>query len=320
MFYEGSEKKTELIVDCKQLNLLTDIDTCVWKDLVNACNAKILSSIENKHCRAYLLSESSLFIWKDRLLIITCGITQLVNSAIFFFEKYGINVVEHFIYQRKNEYFSHAQSSNFGQDAKRLQNYLSGKAFRFGNLDSHHNYLFQLNNNVKSIPTAKTYELTTYQISDRASAVLTNPKLTASDVRKFLQLKRLIPGFTLDDFVFEPFGYSLNAIKDKWYFTIHVTPQRGSSYISFESNINLLALVPIILEVLAPNAFDLLTFNETNFDMFTAKYIDNRYTCQSNVTKHIKHSYQVNFAHYILPQSQATSPIELALDEDFFTL
>lgn len=315
MFYEGSEKKTELIVDSKQLNLLTDIDNAVWADIVNACDARILSFIENKHCRAYLLSESSLFVWKDRLLIITCGVTQLVNSALFFFEKYGMSIVKHFIYQRKNEYFAHAQSSNFTQDAKRLQQYTSGKAFRFGNLDSHHNYLFQLKNNINSIPTNKTYELTTYQISDRASNVLTNPQLTANDVRAFLQLNRLITDFELDDFVFEPFGYSLNAIKDEWYFTIHVTPQRGSSYISFQSNINLLTLAPIILEVLAPNAFDVLTFNEHDFKSLTAKYIDHKYTCQSNVAKQITHSYQVNFAHYILPQLQTTSPAELMLNK-----
>jgi len=39
---------------------------------------------------------------------------------------------------------------------------------------------------------------------------------------------------TYDDYIFTPYGYSLNAYKGSGYITIHVTPQSGCSYVSIE--------------------------------------------------------------------------------------
>ena len=118
MFFEGSEKKAEIFVDVNQLNFLTDLDNTFWSSFVDSCHARILSSIENKHCKAFLLSESSLFVWQDRLLILTCGVTQLIKSIEFFIEKLGKETIKQITYQRKNEYFSQAQPSCFGDDIK----------------------------------------------------------------------------------------------------------------------------------------------------------------------------------------------------------
>mmetsp|Transcript_17737 Transcript_17737/g.49204 ORF Transcript_17737/g.49204 Transcript_17737/m.49204 type:complete len:207 (-) Transcript_17737:750-1370(-) len=46
----------------------------------------------------------------------------------------------------------------------------------------------------------------------------------------------LCPGAIIDDRAFEPCGYSMNAILFKSYSTIHITPESGSSYVSFETN------------------------------------------------------------------------------------
>ncbi len=45
----------------------------------------------------------------------------------------------------------------------------------------------------------------------------------------------LLPqGAKVDDFSFEPYGYSMNAIWNQNYYSIHVTPQEQCSYASFE--------------------------------------------------------------------------------------
>ncbi len=49
----------------------------------------------------------------------------------------------------------------------------------------------------------------------------------------------LFPGAVCDDFLFDPCGYSVNGLLGEGYFTIHITPQEGCSYASFETNINL---------------------------------------------------------------------------------
>jgi S-adenosylmethionine decarboxylase len=148
----------------------------------------------------------------------------------------------------------------------------------------------------------KSYELIAYQICPQASEKLTTSGLTSDEIRALLQLDRLLSGFILDDFVFKPFGYSINAIKGRQYLTIHITPQANSSYVSIQANINLLALAPEILTILAPKSFDLLSFNEFKFSELTQQYIPKDYISKSLFQQQLSNNYLVCFANYIQPQ------------------
>jgi len=320
LFFEGSEKKAEVIVDNKQISLLHQLNDGFWHRLVGKSQAQIISQISNNQCKAFILSESSLFVWEDRFIILTCGITRLVNAVEFFIREIGLDKISYLSYQRKNEYFAHAQPSCFGDDILVLNRYLPGRAYRFGDIDSHHSYLFHQENNYQANPENKTYELLTYQISPEALTRLTGKGLSLIELRKFLALDILIPGFEIDDYAFEPFGYSLNAIKGKDYLTIHITPQADSSYVSFESSLNLVALAPRLLEVLAPNSFDLLTFNEQGFKEQIQQYIPGQYISQSLVSKTLGNGYHVCFANFVLPQECFTSPMELDINKENHTL
>jgi S-adenosylmethionine decarboxylase len=320
LFFEGSEKKAEIIINRKQFSLLTDISDDFWSALVNCSHAQILSTIHNEHCKAFLLSESSLFVWHDRLLILTCGETQLVKAVEYFIKKLGVDVIQSLTYQRKNEYFSQAQASCFGDDIKLLHSYMPGKAYRFGEMDSHHNYVFHLDNNFIAENDDVTYEILAYQISERASNHLTQTSLTVNDIRTFLCIDEILPNFKINDYVFSPYGYSLNAIKGKQYLTIHVTPQADSSYISFASNIDLLTLAPKLLSILSPASFDIMSFNEKAFEHKIEQNIPNQYISKSLVSKALNNGYLVNFANYILPQSVFIEPIELDVTGENHTL
>src|SRR5690606_29163820 len=46
----------------------------------------------------------------------------------------------------------------------------------------------------------------------------------------------MLPGFRIDEHVFSPEGYSINAVKGDLYWTLHITPQTVGSYVSFETN------------------------------------------------------------------------------------
>lgn len=313
MFFEGSEKKAEVIINSSNFSLLTDINDTFWQKLVTCCNAKILSTISNDKCKAFLLSESSLFVWSDRFLILTCGITTLVNSIEYFLKHIDNQHIVQVIYQRKNEYFSHAQLSCFSDDTKLLSQLIDGKAYRFGEMDSHHNYIFHQNNTYQAALEDKTYELLAYQISDQASNLLTTQGLSAQRIRDFFHIDTLLPDFLIDDFVFEPYGYSLNAIKDDKYLTLHVTPQALSSYISFESNLNLIELAPQILSILQPASFDLLSFNELEFVEKVQTAISTEYVSKALVKDTLSNGYFVCFANFIKPQINYTKPAQLAL-------
>lgn len=320
MFFEGSEKKAEIIIDATQISLIADLEENFWQALVQCCNAKILSTIENKDCKAFLLSESSLFVWHDRLLIITCGNTRLVHSVEYFIQQVGMSKIQQITYQRKNEYFAHAQLSSFGDDIALLGQYVKGQSFRFGELDGHHNYIFNQDTNFNFHQEDKSYELIAYQICQKASDKLTTLGLAANEIREFLQLDRLLAGYILDDFVFEPFGYSINAIKGMHYLTIHITPQASSSYVSIQANINLIALAPDFLRILAPKSIDLLSVNETDFSELTRQYLPQEYISKSLFQQHLSNNDLVSFANYILPQTVFNQAELLDVDDVSHTL
>lgn len=259
MIFEGSEKKAEIIVDKTKLNLL-EIDNSIWKDLVAKANATILSSISNSHIKAFLLSESSLFVYSDRIIIITCGQTTLIDAITFFISKFSKENIQQLIFQRKNEYFSYLQPTTFNDDIKELENIFSGVAYRMGNIDDHHNFIYHLQDNYKPECDDFTYELLLYEISDTARDILMKEGVTREEIRSFLRLDEILPDFQIDDFVFKPYGYSLNAIKDQQYFTIHITPQEESSYVSFETDINLKLHIDKILDAFKPGAYDFIEF------------------------------------------------------------
>lgn len=52
-----------------------------------------------------------------------------------------------------------------------------------------------------------------------------------------LGLSALLPSATIDSFLFEPCGFSSNAVQGDRYATIHVTPEEAYSYASFETNL-----------------------------------------------------------------------------------
>ena len=59
----------------------------------------------------------------------------------------------------------------------------------------------------------------------------------------------LCPGAIVDPRAFEPCGYSMNAILFRSYYTMHITPESGSSYASFETNQRVASYTSLISNV-----------------------------------------------------------------------
>jgi S-adenosylmethionine decarboxylase len=297
-FFEGPEKKVELVVKGHKLRQL---GPQFWHQVVESCGARILSTISNKHLDAYLLSESSLFVWDDYFLMITCGQTILVEAVLNFVDKIGYENISSLVFQRKNEYFGHLQKSHFHDDAKRLSQAFGGKAhaLQLGNLDLHHNFLFHLDRSFNPPAEDRTTELLMYHLASKATNYLSKSGLQAKETRDFLQLESLLPGWLIDDHAFSPVGYSVNAIKDDRYLTIHITPQEDSSYVSCETNLDTenewRHLLDHFLKILAPGSFDLITFNHESMP----NWEPNRYLCLYQAREQLRCGYSVQFSQHV---------------------
>ena len=65
-------------------------------------------------------------------------------------------------------------------------------------------------------------------------------------------LRSLFPSSLIDDYLFEPCGYSMNGLDASGgFYTIHVTPEKECSYASFETNIKGVDVDNLIRSVLA---------------------------------------------------------------------
>lgn len=229
MFYEAAEKRLEITTKSSLFNL-SDL---FWKEMVNQASATILSTMKTEHIHAYLLSESSLFIWKNKLLLITCGETHLINSALYFLDHVNKKNLISLVFQRHQTLRPDKQISNFIDDCTILNQHLSGeiKVLQKG----YSGDLYQYGERPLLHATQQIFML--HQLKSDFSKQLQKGGLTAQWINHQLALKHYFPQFKIDGFSFDPQGYSVNAIADEHYFTLHITPEKLSTYLSFESNL-----------------------------------------------------------------------------------
>jgi S-adenosylmethionine decarboxylase len=294
MFFEGSEKKIELRVKCG-VRSLRSYERAFWDRGLTLAGADILSVMSNDDCDAYILSESSLFVWDNKLLLITCGNTNLVKAGIFLIDEIGADNISSFNYQRKSEFLSHLQSTHFEEDAKQLQSRLSGTAYRVGHLDGHHHYLFCSEMTEK---LSSSTSLLMYHIKGEVADYLRQPNQIKPMILSLLNLHALLPDFIFDDHLFDPCGYSVNGLNGEQFLTVHITPQAQSAYVSIETNLNFelyaFNIFTAMLNILHPRSWDVIGVNQQISTSGFPEHIEvARCDLQLNTTNYF------NYKHYI---------------------
>ena len=254
--FEGSEKKIELVFSSNSPSLFEQ-PLSFWEKIVKSCGARVISCSKFPQIHSYILSESSLFVWEHRLVLITCGKTALSRAFIKILKKFPEKFIEVCFFQRKNEFFPQIQRSCFHKDLKKITKKISGKAYRFGPLHDHHFFLFHSESDFMPDEQDQTLEILIYD-----SEIF---KDGSSDKTSHLKkaLGKTFPGFEIHDHFFTPLGYSLNAIRDHFYYTVHITPEQSFFYISFETNIkekSVKFLMDKILNIFKPRRFDFILF------------------------------------------------------------
>jgi S-adenosylmethionine decarboxylase len=79
--FEGPEKLLEIWFNTASQASLRSIDPNVWQDMLRIVQCQVLSTIHNENADAYLLSESSMFVYSNRLILKTCGTTTLLHAV-----------------------------------------------------------------------------------------------------------------------------------------------------------------------------------------------------------------------------------------------
>ena len=257
-FFEGAEKLLEVWFfsaseEFKSLRTIgrEDID---W--LLTLAKCTVISVINCEHVDAYLLSESSLFVYDDMIVLKTCGSTTLLYFLPEFLkiaaEKCNATDLQGLWYSRKNMAKPRLQiglHQNFHDEVSFLDKQMSekdlcGGAYMLGRMNGDHWYLYALETPEWDKEVECTFEVLMSDLNDdlmKQHFYCDSPDMEEQRVRgkvctRDSGIGDLLPGVTVDESMFYPCGYSMNGVKEKQYYTIHVTPQPECSYASFETN------------------------------------------------------------------------------------
>jgi S-adenosylmethionine decarboxylase len=273
--FEGPEKRLEV---CFKLNTqetqgLRQFTKEQWQEMLNFSACTIISSKHNDFFDAYVLSESSLFVWPFKLMIKTCGTTTLLRiipTLLKYAEKCNLEI-EFVQYSRKNFVFPHVQKAphtDWSLEVQCLNEHFDGNSYILGPMNGDHWYLYTADYAEPTDETTKetALEIMMHHLTPAAASKFYRKEGTA-DQDKFPGIAELIPGQDTDEFNFNPCGYSMNGLMDDVYSTIHVTPEVHCSYASFETNWNLTTykrLIAHVFDVFQPGTVTLSLFADAS--------------------------------------------------------
>jgi S-adenosylmethionine decarboxylase len=273
--FEGYEKRLEItfsdapvFVDpCGHgLRALTREQIDSFLDLARCT---IVSQLSNKVFDSYVMSESSLFVYPHKVIHKTCGTTKLLLSIPRILElAAGLSLpVLSVKYSRGTFIFPGAQPSphrSFSEEVSVLNSFFGGlnsggNAYVIGDAFKPRKKWHAYYATEEPEQPVVTLEMCMTGLDVKKAAVFFKNSATggcssAKEMTKLSGISDIIPEMEICDFDFDPCGYSMNGICGPAASTIHVTPEEGFSYASYEAmNFNPSSLVysDVIKRVLA---------------------------------------------------------------------
>ncbi|CAL8465714.1 g5250 [Coccomyxa elongata] len=212
----------------------------------------IVSCRSNEDFDAYVLSESSLFVYPERLVLKTCGTTALLAAVPMLLELAASLDMRplRFKYSRASFLFPMNQPAPyqaFEDEVAFLETYVGslgggGNAYVLG--DALHGLRWHVYVAAEHrLPNARQNAAADHSIEVCMTSLC--PAKAAQFARScgFISARHttidtgiadLLPAADIDEYVFEPCGYSMNGLQGGAFSTIHVTPEAACSYASVE--------------------------------------------------------------------------------------
>lgn len=298
--FEGYEKRLEIsffepsmFVDPegKGLRRLTKAQL---DEILGPAECTIVSSLSNDEVDSYVLSESSLFVYSYKIIIKTCGTTKLLLSIppiLKLAETLSLNVRSvrytrgSFIFPG-NQLYPHRNfceevavlDSYFGKLVSGSNAYIIGGS---GKPQKWHVYSASAEPLISSDPVFTIEMCLTGLDREMASVFYKTQSGSAGAMTVNSGIRKILPDSKICDFEFDPCGYSMNSLEGAAISTIHVTPEDGFSYASFETvgydpnDVNLNQLVERVLACFQPRDFSIAVHAEVAGKMIEQKCLLN---------------------------------------------
>ncbi|KAG2710000.1 hypothetical protein I3843_04G005100 [Carya illinoinensis] len=278
--FEGYEKRLEvsffepsIFADPGGMGLRS-LSKAQLDEILEPAECTIVASLSNHDVDSYVLSESSLFVYPYKVIIKTCGTTKLLLSipAILKLADALSLAVKSVRYTRGSFNFPGAQSfphRSFSEEVAVLDSHfsklgLASKAYVMGGPEKSQKWhVYSASAELASQSSAVyTLEMCMTGLDrNRASVFYKTHASSAACMTEDSGIRKILPQSEICDFKFDPCGYSMNAIEGDAISTIHITPEEGFSYASFEAvgyhfqYVNLAQLLERVLACFQPSEF-----------------------------------------------------------------
>eukprot|EP00299_Pterocystis_sp_00344_P004851 c16135_g1_i1.p1 GENE.c16135_g1_i1~~c16135_g1_i1.p1 ORF type:complete len:404 (-),score=53.76 c16135_g1_i1:64-1275(-) len=281
MCFEGPEKTLEIEFDNVKFGSAgaRDIPRESWDAILKDAGATILDHYSNSYFDSYILSESSLFVFNDKVVMKTCGTTTLLAALPKLTEasdKLGLTI-GFTSFARKDLQFPEDQRSphrNFNEEVKYFSKYVDAcSAQILGPMTEDHWYLCTSPHpHDETRESQCTLNIMMFELHPTAAAKFCKSATLVDGAAMTVEsgIQALLPQAHIHSWAFDPCGYSMNAIQGPNYGTVHVTPEPACSYASFETTCPAdMELVRQVLDVFVPGRFTITlvtTGKATAFD------------------------------------------------------
>lgn len=243
MPFEGVEKRLELVFT-KKNSLRETLTRQMWEKILKPVNCAIEKELPTPTVNSYLLSASSLFVFNDRVVIKTCGNTEVfeaIKGILGHARQDAIGVK----YTRGEFLWSEKQPEVhrvFQKESHTLVRHFTG----FGNMvtedlgndESNKFHFVAAESSTLSVSEVKTDGVTVEILMkglDKIKASAFTKSGAAGRMKSASGIDRIFPESTISEYEFTPCGYSMNGIQGSSVYTIHVTPEDAFSFASFEA-------------------------------------------------------------------------------------
>ncbi|OIW21640.1 hypothetical protein TanjilG_06944 [Lupinus angustifolius] len=296
--FEGFEKRLEIcffhpgLFSDPEGKGLRSLAKSQLDEFLAPAECTIVSSLSNEDVDSYVLSESSLFIYAYKIIIKTCGTTKLLLSIphiLALAESLSLKVMS-VRYTRGSFIFPGAQSfphRNFSEEVAILDGYFAklgagSVAYVMGGLDKVQKWHVYSASADRVNPSDSVYTLEMCMTGlDKEKASVFYKDLSGSGAVMTVNsgIRKILPDSKICDFEFEPCGYSMNSVEGAAVSTIHVTPEDGFSYASFESvgydltKMNLNKLVKRVLACFQPTEFSIAVHTDHASKFFEQNFL-----------------------------------------------
>lgn len=271
--FEGFEKRLEIAF--YEPSFFTDpsgkgfrsLSKAQLDEILNPAECTIVDSLSNDLVDSYVLSESSLFVYPYKVIIKTCGTTKLLLSipAILRLADTLSLTVRAVRYSRGSFLGPAAQPfphRSFCEEVTLLDSHftelgLKSVAYVMGSPDETqkwHVYSASADTETHS-SVVYTLEMCMTGLDMKCASVFHKVNSSSAAVMTVNSgIRKILPQSVICDFDFDPCGYSMNSVEGDAVSTIHVTPEDGFSYASFETvgyNFEVVDLTQLLERVLA---------------------------------------------------------------------